>query len=403
MRDPMEDTIGNAKTKLLYALVRKQGTVSKQMLLEQSGMKGSTLTRLLEELAEGGWIEEIGFGESTGGRRPILYRVRADRGYVFGLDISRIYSRLVLCDLHFARVDSSVWRMTPSSTPDALISHMSERMNRMLERHGIPRGKLIGVGIGAVGPLNRQSGIITNPLYFPSPGWTNVPVCRMVEEQVGVPATLDNGANAALLGEYWTDVPEQRAEHVLYIHGGIGLRSAMLSGGKLVYGAVDMEGAVGQMIIQSDGIPHRDPGGNFGCLESYASIYALEQMAVSRMKQGRESSLREGVADPEQLHFQHLVDALAKEDPMTLDMFAQSATFFGIGLANMLNLLHPEKVILGGPLFNTQNIYFETATKVAIRNTYYYPDYQVQFSRGKLGEEALAVGAAVMAASRLTD
>lgn len=399
----MKDRIGNAKAKMLYALVRRHGTVSKQMLLEQSGMKGSTLTRLLEELAADGWIEEIGFGESTGGRRPILYRVRADRGYVFGLDISRIHSRLVLCDLRFARIDSSVWRMTSSSTPETLILHMADRMRHMLERHGIPREKLIGVGIGAVGPLNRQSGVITNPLYFPSPGWTNVPVCRMVEAEIGASALLDNGANTALLGEYWTDAAEQRAEHVLYIHGGVGLRSAMLSGGKLVYGAVDMEGAVGQMIIQSDGIPHRDSGGNFGCLESYASIYALEQMAVSRLKQGRDSLLREYARGSDDLHFSHLVDALAKADPMTIDLFAQSATFFGIGLANMLNMLHPEKVILGGPLFNTQDMYFETATKVAVRNTYYYPDYQVQFSRGKLGEEALAVGAAVMAAGRLTE
>ncbi|HZG58340.1 ROK family protein, partial [Paenibacillus sp.] len=99
----------------------------------------------------------------------------------------------------------------------------------------------------------------------------------------------------------------------------------------------------------------------------------------------------------------HLVEAIHGGDSLTLEIFTQSATYFGIGLANMLNMLHPEKVILGGPMFNTQNMYFDTATQVAIRNTYYYPAYQVSFSRGKLGEEALAVGAAVMTAQQLTD
>jgi predicted NBD/HSP70 family sugar kinase len=399
----IRDRITNTKAKTLYALIRKHGTVSKQLLQEQSEMKGSTLTRLLEDMSADGWIEEVGFGESTGGRRPILYRLRADRGYVFGLDISRIHSRLALCDLHFRKIDSRVWKMTPHSTPDVLMEHMTEAMKEMLDIHGIPKDRLLGVGVGGVGPLDRMKGLIMNPLYFPSTGWTDVPVCRMITDRLQVPCLLDNGANAALLGEYWTDPPAERGEHVLYIHGGIGLRSAMLSNGKLVYGAVDMEGAVGQMIIQSDGVPHREPDGNYGCLESYASIYALEQLAQSRLKQGRDSVLNEIVERPEFLQFDHLIEAVHANDPLMLDLFTQSATYFGIGLANMLNMLHPEKVILGGPLFNTQDVYFHIATKVAIRNTYYYPAYQVTFSRGKLGEEALAVGAAVMAAEQLTE
>lgn len=366
-------------------------------------MKGSTLTRLLEEMVSEGWIEEVGFGESTGGRRPILYRIRAERGVVFGVDISRFHSRLVLCDLSFRKLDSRVWKMTAHSTPGVLIDHMTKAMRDMLEKHQISKEQLIGIGVGCVGPIDRHKGIIINPQYFPSEGWNDVSICQMVSEWMDAPCLLDNGANTALLGEYWTDAPEERYEHAMYIHGGVGLRSAMLSNGNIVYGAVDMEGAVGQMIIQSDGVRHREQHGNYGCLESYASIYALEHEAISKLKQGRESSLLELVNHPEELKFEHLIEAARNNDPLTVELFKQSATYFGIGLANMLNLLHPEKAILGGPLFSTQNIYFETATKVAIRNTYYYPAYQVTFSRGKLGEEGLAVGAAIMAAVQLTE
>jgi predicted NBD/HSP70 family sugar kinase len=398
----VRDRIGNVKAKQIYSLIRKYVTVSKHFLQEQSGMKGSTLTRLLEDMEQEGWIQETGFGESTGGRRPILYQVNPEMAYVFGLDISRIHSRLVLCDLHLRKRDSRVWRMTPNTTPEVLIEHMTEAMIDMMEYHKIPHNRLLGVGVGSVGPLDRNSGLITDPLYFPSPGWKNVPVCRMISDKLGVPCVLDNGANAALLAEYWTDAPEDRCEHVLYIHGGIGLRSAMLSNGKLVYGAVDMEGAVGQMIIQTDGVPHREPEGNIGCLESYASIYAVEQAGLSRIKQGRETILRDKAESPEKLTFARMVEALHEGDALTKELLTQSATYFGIGLANMLNMLHPEKVILGGPLFNTQDLYFEAATRIAIKNTYYYPAYQVQFSRGKLGEEALAIGAAVLLAEQLT-
>ncbi|WP_199620659.1 ROK family protein [Paenibacillus alkalitolerans] len=398
----VRERIGSVKAKQIYSLIRKYRTVSKQFLQEQSGMKGSTLTRLLEDMAQEGWIQETGFGESTGGRRPILYQAHPEQAFVFGLDISRIHSRLVLCDMHFRKRDSRVWKMTPNTTPEVLIEHMTEAMADMLKIHNIEHTRLLGVGVGSVGPLDRVGGIITDPLYFPSPGWKNVPVCEMISKRLNVPCVLDNGANAALLAEYWVDDPGQRCEHVLYIHGGIGLRSAMLSNGKLVYGAVDMEGAVGQMIIQTDGIAHREPQGNIGCLESYASIYALEQAAISRIKQGRDTVLRQLAGGYDQLSFSHLVEALETGDPLTTELFAQSATYFGIGLANMLNMLHPEKVIFGGPLFNAQDLYFDVATRIAIKNTYYYPAYQVQFSRGRLGEEALAIGAAVMMAEQLT-
>lgn len=398
----IREGFSNGKAKLIYGLVKKHGVVSKQLLQEQSGLKGSTLTRLLEEMASEGWIEEVGLGESTGGRRPILYQVRAGQGYVFGLDISRIHSRLVLCDLHYRKLDSRVWRMTKRTTPNVLIEHMAIAIEEMMEYHAILSSSVLGVGVGSVGPLDRVRGVITNPLFFPSVGWNDVSICDLLTERLNIPCMLDNGVNAALIGEYWTDAPNERGEHVLYIHGGIGLRSAMLSNGKLVYGAVDMEGAVGQMIIQTDGIPHRESSGNYGCLESYASIYALERLAIKRLKQGRDSSLLQTIGNPEQIQFEQLAEAVRNGDPLIQEIFMQSAAYFGIGLANMLNMLHPEKVILGGPMFNTQDLYFETATQIALKHTYYYPAYKVEFSRGKLGEEALAVGAAIMMAQRLT-
>jgi predicted NBD/HSP70 family sugar kinase len=85
-----------------------------------------------------------------------------------------------------------------------------------------------------------------------------------------------------------------------------------------------------------------------------------------------------------------------------VEIVTEAATYFGIGLANLLNILHPEKVILGGPLLAGSDLFFQTATGVAVRRSYHYPTYQVVFSKGSLGEEALAIGAAVMAMGCLT-
>jgi predicted NBD/HSP70 family sugar kinase len=393
------ERIAGRKQKEVFALIHKKGVVSKQELQGSGDWTGSTLTRTLEELTAQGLIEEAGFGESTGGRRPILYRANAAYGVLFGLDISRLVSTLGLYDLHLNLLETKRWTMTERTTPQALLDEVAETAERMLRERGLAKDAVIGMGIGAVGPLDRQAGVILDPVYFPAPGWRNVPIVSELEERLGIPVLLDNGANAALLGEHWAS-REQSYQHLLYIHAGVGLRSAVMVGGKLVYGAVDMEGAVGQMIIQADG-PRLHANGNFGSLEAFASVPALERQAESLLKLGRDSVLAE-LTEPDKVQFAHLLTALERRDPIVVELFAQAASYFGIGLANLLNILHPEKVILGGLLIAADPLFFQTCTQIAIRNTHYYPTYQVMFSRGALGEDALMTGAAVMAAQEMT-
>ncbi|MFD0696028.1 ROK family protein [Paenibacillus sp. GCM10027628] len=394
------ERIPNRKAKEIYERICRQTTISKTELLEQSGMTVSTLTRLLDELTSQGLILESGFGASTGGRRPILYEKNPRYAYVFGLEISRTLSKLVLVDLGMNKLDSQIWNMTVEMTPDVLIQCIADAVKRMLRDHMLDKADVLGIGIGAVGPVDRQTGAILEPSYFPASGWRNIEICRFLTERLGIPAMLDNGANTAILAESWAQ-RSQSFKHLLYIHAGVGLRSSMVSEGKLIYGAVDMEGSVGQMIIQTDGVAHRDASGNYGALESYASLYAIEKAARSALKKGRATVLTHFVDDPEHLTYAHVLEALKKNDPLVVEIMTEAATYFGIGLANLLNILHPEKVILGGPLIAGGDLFFQTATQVAIRKTYYYPAYQVVFSKGQLGEEALAIGAAVMVMDQL--
>lgn len=396
----ISERIPNRKAKEVYELITRQTTVSKIDLLDQSGMTVSTLTRLLEDLTAQGLILESGFGASTGGRRPILYEKNPAYAYVFGLEISRTLSKLVLVDLGMSKLDTKSWAMSEVMTPEVLIPLIVDEAKRMLASHGIDTSEVLGMGIGAVGPVDRLSGVILAPSYFPAPGWKNVEICRLLSEELHIPTLLDNGANTAILAESWHQ-RTQSFKHLLYIHAGVGLRSSMVSEGKVIYGAVDMEGSVGQMIVQMDGVPPRDKSGNYGALESYASLYAIEKAAKSALKQGRSTILTDMVEEPEQLNYLHIMEALNKNDPLAVEIVTEAATYFGIGLANLLNILHPEKVIIGGPLITGGDLFFQTATQVAIRKTYYYPAYQVVFSKGQLGDEALAIGAAVMVMNQL--
>ncbi|MFM9279888.1 ROK family protein [Paenibacillus jiagnxiensis] len=386
--------------KAVFERIAQKDDISKAELMAEFTLTSSSLTRLLEELVHEGWISESGLGQSTGGRRPILYQINSAHRYIFGLEISRLYSTLGLFDLKLNALSYKRWTMDETMTPERLIDNVQDQVEMMLEAHHVPKEQVLGMGIGAVGPLDRNQGVILNPLYFPAEGWSNVPVCRLIEEKTGIPAVLDNGANAALVGEHWA-LRGENLQHMLYVHVGTGLRSAMMSGGQLVYGAVDMEGSIGQMIIQADG-PRLHSSGNYGALEAFASVQALEQQVRAQVKMGRNQLESADGVQPEAIHFAMLVEALRNGEAFVQELFSQSAAHMGIGLANLINILHPEMVILGGALISASGLYYDTAVSVAQKNIYYYPEYQPVFSKGILQENAVAVGGAVLVLKELS-
>lgn len=378
----------------VFERIAGQDHVSKAELLGEFSLTSSSLTRLLDELTNEGWLAEAGFGQSTGGRKPILYQVNSTHKVIFGLEISRLYSSLGLFDLNMKILSFSRWPMDETMTPQKLVRYVSGKIDAMLQESGMDKDKVAGIGIGAVGPLDRHQGLILEPRYFSAAGWAHVPICEWLEKETGIPATLENGANTALIGEHWA-LRGEKVQHMLYIHAGSGLRSAMMSNGSLVHGAMDMEGSIGQMIIQTDG-PRLHNEGNYGALEAFASVQALEKQVREQRKMGRNQLGGVEELQPDGVHFDMLVEALNQGDAFIRELFTQSAVYMGIGLANLINILHPEAVILGGALINAHRIYYDTAISVAQKNIYYYPEYQPKFSKGILQENAVSTGAAVM-------
>ncbi|QAY67395.1 ROK family protein [Paenibacillus protaetiae] len=380
--------------KLIYSRVAELNQVSKAELLEEFSLTSSTMTRLLDEMMAEGLLKVSGYGESKGGRKPILYEVNQGYGYIFGLDISRVVSSLGLFDMQMNARSIVHWRMDEGMTPEQFVTHAANYMKSFQNDLQIRPEQIIGIGIGAVGPIDREQGVIVNPLHFAAPGWTNVPICQMLQEKTGFRTMLENGANTALLGEQWAH-RYAGMQHMLYVHAGAGIRSAMMSGGQLVHGTNDMEGAVGQMIIQAGG-DRLGEYGNYGALETYVSVESILRKAVMQAKLGRSDLAERYNVPPDAISYDVLLKALAGEDPFVKELFTESAAYFGIGLANLINIFHPEKIILGGALVNSHELFYQTAVEVARKNTYYYPQYEPSFTKGELREDAVATGAAIM-------
>jgi len=216
------------------------------------------------------------------------------------------------------------------------------------------REDFAGVGIGSPGPLDRERGIV---IVTPNLGWRNFPLRDEVSKRVGLPASLDNDANCATLGEWWCGAAKG-ARHVIGITIGTGIGGGRILDGRLFHGASDVAGEIGHTTIDSTG--RRCKCGNYGCLEAYASGPAIAERAREALEGGEPSILPKLVNDDlSKITAQIVYDAAKKDDDVARQVVRETANFLGAGVANLLNIFNPDVVVIAGGVTQAGTSLFE--------------------------------------------
>lgn len=360
----------NQVKKALYKLIHKKESISKVELLHRFHIPNTTMTRLVADLVKKKLIRECGVAESNGGRPSVLYEVVPDAGYLVGVEIARTHVGIMLFDLNFKPVGADQFMITNKHTPEVTIKLIIEGIKHLLTQYRV--NPLLGIGIGAVGPIDRKNGVIINPSAFPSKGWLNIPIVSMLKGHFDVPVVLNNGANTAALAEYHANQSLQGGS-LLYCISGYGIRCGFIKEGQLFSNRQGAANTFGHITIQADGRPCTC--GNKGCLSSYVTFGAL----FDRMKEKGIS------ASMDQL--------LNSKDPAVKEIILESARYYGIGIANMINVLHPDTVLLHGKLIYHDREYYEEVVRVAMNHTYMK---EISIKKGSFGEKATCLGAAIL-------
>ncbi len=226
---------------------------------------------------------------------------------------------------------------------DRIVAMIEGVIDEAVRSRGATRDDFIGVGMGAPGPLDRAKGIV---IVAPNLGWRNFPLRDAVADRVRIPATLDNDANCATMGEWWRGAA-QGTRNVVGLTIGTGIGGGIVLDGKLYHGASDVAGEIGHTTIDSTGRYCRC--GNYGCLEAYASGPAIALRAREALERDEASILHRMVSDDfDQLTAAIVYDAANHGDALALELVRDTAKFLGTGVANLLNLLNPDVVVITG-------------------------------------------------------
>lgn len=388
-----DTSLKNRTLKHIYQTVHQYGPLTKADIIKKTKLTQTTATRFIDVLLQNNFIGQYGIGESCGGRKPVLYHIQPESAYIVGIDISRRETQVFLLNLLFEPLEKNTFLMTKRHTPEETIAEIQKNIEEMLEKRHINIVQILGIGIGAVGPLDRGQGLILNPENFPAPGWDKVAIVNELQKTFPVKILLENGANTAALAEYTkASLP---FGNILYCICGVGLRCGVIANGGLVQSKTGEASSYGHMIIDTAG--RECSCGNKGCLTAYISFPAIIHEAISLIENGRLSilsDLTEG--DLTKIDTDLLFTAMEYDDPLTLEVVINSARFFGIGLANMINLLHPEVVILNSRLIYKIPEYYEEATATAFAYIYQAEKSRVRFMKGTLESAATPIGAAIL-------
>jgi predicted NBD/HSP70 family sugar kinase len=323
-------TIRDINRQIVLNYVRELGPISRADIARETALQRSTVSLIVDELKAVGMIEEVS-GESTGGRPPALLSLLAAHAVAIGVDLGTVKTVMATSDLG-GRVLNHEEFPTDSDVSITTQKIVACAQRLISQNHGT----IEGIGISVPGMVDPESG----DLYVPHFHWRNEPIAETLTSATSLPVTIDNDANAVALAELWFGRPEIREVRdfiLVLVETGVG--TGIVFDGQVHRGEAGTAGEFGHMTI-GVGAPVGCAVGSTECWEAFAS----ERAALARYyKLNRSNGNNE-------VNFAQLVDLALKGERTARTALKETARYLGIGIANLIQGLAPEAVIVGGPI-----------------------------------------------------
>ena len=324
------NTIRDINRQIVLNYVRELGPISRAEIARETALQRSTISLIVDELRGDGLIEEVS-GESTGGRPPSLLSLRTADAVAIGVDLGTVKTVMATSDLA-GRVLEQEEFPTEHDVNKAL-TKMVECAQRLIRKNG---GTIEGIGISLPGVVDPETG----NLYVPHLNWRNEPIAETLTRDTSLPVTVDNDANAAALAELWFGRPEIReVRDFILVLVEEGLGTGIVFDGQVYRGEGGSAGEFGHMTIGT-GAPVACAVGSTECWEAFAS----ERAALARYQKLSRSNGNNVVT------FASLVDQALKGERTARAALKETASYLGVGIANLIQGLAPQAVIVAGPI-----------------------------------------------------
>ena len=378
-----KDNKNSILKKTILRLCIQSGEYSIAALSEQINTSVPTVTKLIGELMDEGFMIELGKSGTSGGRRPSIYGLNPEAGYFIGLDIRHTHASIAVTDFKGGLVCFEDNIPFILEIDEACLHTISKNIRDFFVEHDLDWNRVLGMGISVAGRVNPKTGY--SNLYSFDP---DRPINRILSEDLDIPVVIENDSRAMTYGEYLSGVVKKE-KNVLFVNVSWGLGMGMILDGRLYYGTSGYSGEFGHFpLLDNDQICRC---GKVGCLETGASGSALVRMISEQLQAGRASSLSRIFKDQGKVNLNIL----------TIETIEKIGANLGRGLAGLINVFNPQLVVLGGKVAMAGD-YLLLAVRSAVKRhaqTIANQDTAIKFS--KLRNQAAPIGDCMLSRSHL--
>jgi predicted NBD/HSP70 family sugar kinase len=335
------NTIRDINRQIVLNYVREREPISRAEISRETDLQRSTISAIVEDLKTEGLVEEVGEGESTGGRRPTMLKLRAAEPIALGVSITPTCTTIATSDLAGRVIDQEEFLTHPDKTINQVISVV----RKFTERY---KGSIEGVGVSLPGLVDPSTG---NALYIPYFFWRDLPISEMISTAVGLPVVIDNDANAVALAELWFGRPEVNdARDFILVLVAEGVGTGIIFDGQVYRGQRGAAGEFGHMVI-GRGAPVPCSCGSDDCWEAFSS----ERAAIARYVKLSGASIQPTFID--------VVNRALSGEGHAKAALVETARQLGVGISNLIIGFSPEAVVVGGEIARAWHLIEDALTE----------------------------------------
>jgi predicted NBD/HSP70 family sugar kinase len=358
--------------------------ISRAEIARRTGLSRSTVSALVTDLlADGLVVERAGMPvvhNEHGGRPPILLSFDPSGGAAVGIDFGHSHVRVAVSDLASNLLAER--RVTLDTDHDAQdgLEAAAALVGEALAHAGVERSRVIGAGVGLPGPIEQPTGIVGSAAILP--GWVGVSAAQEMRSRLELPVAVDNDANLGALAEAAFGAARD-ARDLVYLKVSSGIGAGLILNGRLYRGTAGLAGELGHRVVAPGGPLCRC--GNHGCLETVASSGALVEQ------------LRPTHGDD--LDVAGMLALVRAGDGAARDVIAEAGRAIGRAVADLLNLLNPELVVVGGELADAGEVLLGGMREAIAGGALPPAAEHARLVTGVLGRRAPVLGAVALVVS----
>lgn len=373
---------------IVFELLREHGRTDRTELAARSGLSKATVSEIVGALLQQAFIREVGKLQPGRGRSRVLLEFDPLARLVMGAQLGDDHCTVVLADLYAEPRDRAT-RAIAGTTPEAFTAALGDCVAELRTRATAP---ILGLGVGVPGSTDPAGRRVTISVPL---GWKDVPIADLLEERLRLPVLAANRAKVAAVGEVWRGAHEGVTD-LVYVFVGNGIVAGIVADGALFFGSAGGAGELGHVTVLPDG-----PAcgcGNRGCLHMLASQSAIVRLARTKACQAEEASILADLAGGQlgQVTLDLVLQAAERGDASAREALAEAGTYLGLAIANLVNLINPQRVIVGGPVAGAGDLLLEPLRGEVRRRALWDALAGLSIVPSALGDDAGTSGAAAL-------